>query len=89
MGYRVEFAPRAEREFKKLTRPVQVRLKTRIDALAEENPRPKGVERLSGEEPLYRIRGGDYRVIYAIGDEVLLVLVVRVGHRRDVYRGVA
>lgn len=86
MAYRIEFAPRAEREFKKLPRPVQVRLKTRIDTLAE-NPRPQGVEALSGEDRLYRIRAGDYRIIYAIQDEVLLVLVIRVGHRREVYRG--
>lgn len=86
MRYRIEFSPKAEREFKKLPRPVQVRLKTRIDVLAEE-PLPPGAEKLSGEDRLFRIRVGDYRIIYANEDEVLLVLVVKVGHRRDVYRG--
>ena len=86
MRYRIEFSLKAEREFKKLPRPVQVRLKTHIDVLAEE-PLPPGAEKLSGEYRLFRVRVGDYRIIYAIEDEVLLVLVVKVGHRRDVYRG--
>ncbi len=85
MGYRVEFAPGARRQFGKLPRPVQVRLGARIDALAT-NPLPPGSEKLAGEEALWRIRAGDYRIIYSIEREVLLVLVVKVGHRRDVYK---
>lgn len=54
-------------------------------ALAE-NPRPLGVRKLEGEEDLYRLRVGDYRVLYAIRDAVLLVLVVRIADRREVYR---
>jgi mRNA interferase RelE/StbE len=55
----------------------------------ETDPRPRGAIRLAGyaQERLWRIRVGDYRVLYEIRDEVLLVLVVRVGHRREVYRG--
>lgn len=85
--YRIEFSPSAERQLKSLPREVQVRLKARIDALAEDS-RPRGAERLSGAEEYYRIRAGDYRVIYAIEGRDLIVLVVRVGHRRDVYRRV-
>lgn len=85
MLYEVWFAPAAERDFKKLPRAAQVRLKKHIDALSGD-PRPSGVAALSGEEHLYRIRAGDYRVVYAIQDEVLLLLLLRVGHRRDVYR---
>ena len=84
-GLYVEFAPAAEREFKKLPRAVQVRLKPRIDALGQE-PRPPGVEALSGEGGLYRVRVGDYRIIDTVQDDVLLVLVVRVGHRGEPYR---
>jgi len=83
--YKVQFSPRAERQLRDLPREAQARLKTRIDALAED-PRPRGVERLSGAEEYYRIRVGVYRVIYAIEDRDLIVLVVKVGHRRDVYR---
>ncbi len=60
------------------------RLIARIETLAE-NPRPEGVQKLSGEEK-YRLRQGDYRVLYEIVDEDLIVTVVRVGHRRDIYR---
>ena len=56
-----------------------------MNALGQE-PRPHGVRKLSGEEELYRIRVGDYRVIYAIEDDALIVLVVAVGDRRDIYR---
>ncbi|MDJ0899633.1 MAG: type II toxin-antitoxin system RelE/ParE family toxin [Xenococcus sp. MO_188.B8] len=60
-------------------------MQPKIDALATE-PRPEGVVKLKGEENLYRIRVGDYRVIYNVQDDRLLVLVVKVGHRGDVYR---
>jgi len=56
-----------------------------MDGLAKE-PRPKGVNRLTGAADLYRIRVGDYRVVYQIQDNRLIVLVVRIGHRKDVYR---
>ena len=56
-----------------------------MDGLAKE-PRPKGVKKLSGADDLYRIRVGDYRVVYQIRDDRLIVLVVRIGHRKDVYR---
>ena len=68
-----------------LPRAAQVRIAPKIEALADE-PRPPGVKKLAGEEELYRIRVGDYRVIYAIEDAELVVLVVMVGDRKDVYR---
>ncbi len=85
MPYQVLFAPAAEREFRALPQAVQVRLASRINALAAE-PRPTGSAKLAGPPDLYRIRIGDYRVIYAIDDGRLLVLVVRAAHRREVYR---
>jgi mRNA interferase RelE/StbE len=57
-----------------------------IDGLAE-NPRPHGCQKMHGHENLYRARTGDWRVVYEIRDNVLLVLVVAVGHRREIYRG--
>jgi mRNA interferase RelE/StbE len=85
VAYRVELSKAAERQFKGLSRRVQARLTSRIDRLAED-PRPPGSKRLSGAQDLYGIRIGDYRVIYAIQHEVLLVLLLKVGHRREVYR---
>jgi mRNA interferase RelE/StbE len=61
------------------------RITARIEALAE-NPRPKGCEKLAGSSAL-RIRQGDYRIIYTIDDGTVVVEVIRVGHRREVYRG--
>ena len=86
MTYRLEFAPRTRRQLLNLPRKVQARLAPAIEALAE-NPRPHGVKKMAGEENLYRIRVGSYRVIYQIRDKDLLVLIVKIGHRREVYRG--
>jgi mRNA interferase RelE/StbE len=61
------------------------RIVTAIRSLADD-PRPAGCEKLAGEDDRYRIRVGRYRIIYSIGDDELLVFVVRVGHRKDVYR---
>ena len=85
MAYKVELRPSARRELLKLPRHDQVRLVRAMDGLAKE-PRPKGVKKLAGAEDLYRIRVGDYRVDYQIHDDRLIVLVVRIGHRKDVYR---
>lgn len=85
MAYRIEVKPSAARVLTKLPRPAQRRIARKIDALAKD-PRPRGAEKLRGADDLYRVRAGDYRVIYRIRDDVLLVLVVRIGHRREVYR---
>lgn len=83
--YRVQILPRVERELAALPLDVRQRIDARIQSLAD-LPRPPGVEKLAGEEGLYRVRAGDYRVVYSIQDDVLLVLVVRIGHRGEVYR---
>ena len=85
MAYKVTFNSHAARAFRKLSPDVRLRLKPAIDALAWE-PRPFGVEKLSGEENTYRIRVGDYRIFYEIHDDILLVVLVEVGHRREIYR---
>lgn len=83
MSYEVIFHPGAIREFDKLPKAAQERLASTIDAL-EIEPRPRGAIKLSGAEA-YRIRVGNYRAAYAVKDEKLIVLVVSVGHRKDVY----
>jgi mRNA interferase RelE/StbE len=83
--HRVELVSSAARAFRTFDRAVQQRLAKRIDALAHE-PRPTGVEKLRGTRSRYRVRTGDYRIIYEVKDDLLLVLVVRIGHRREVYR---
>ena len=85
MAYRVEIDTRASREIRALPRQDQQRVISRIQSLAD-NPRPPGCVKLSGPSNLWRIRVGMYRIIYQIHNDRLLVTVVRVGHRRDVYR---
>lgn len=84
--YTVQLLPRARRALRQLDRPVQRRIVAALDALAT-NPRPPDVKALTGQPGELRVRTGDYRIVYEIQDDQLLVLVVRLGHRRDVYRG--
>ncbi|MGO9200969.1 MAG: type II toxin-antitoxin system RelE family toxin [Limisphaerales bacterium] len=83
--YRVELVPRAARAFKNLPVDVQRRLDPSIQALGR-NPHPPGCKKLSGEESVWRIRVGDWRVIYQIREDELRVLVIKLGHRREIYR---
>jgi len=85
MSYRIEFLPSAARAFKKLDASVQSRIAPKIDALAAD-PRPHGAEKLSGQENRYRVRVGDYRIIYVINDGGRIVVIAVIGHRREVYR---
>ena len=83
--YTVFLKPAAERALKKLAPPVLRRIAKAIDNLGT-NPRPSGVTALTGGPGLLRIRVGDYRIIYSVQDAVLTVLVVTLGHRRNVYQ---
>ncbi|MCK6681976.1 MAG: type II toxin-antitoxin system RelE/ParE family toxin [Thermoanaerobaculia bacterium] len=83
--YRVELKPAAERDLAAFPREVQEKVVDRLAALAEE-PRPPGAVKLQGIENTYRIRVGDYRILYSVHDDVLLVLVLTIGNRRDVYK---
>lgn len=85
MRYRIEYSPHALRQLRALPRQVQQRVSPHIDALSND-PRPHGVVRTSGKDDFYRMRVGSYRVIYTIEEDVLVVLVVSVGHRREIYR---
>lgn len=82
--YKVELAPRARRDLAALPRDVQARLGSAIDGLADE-PRPPGARKLRGDDA-WRVRVGDYRILYDIEDARLRVLVLAMGHRREVYR---
>lgn len=81
--YRIELRPAAVRALRKLDPPVARRVQAAI-ALLGEDPRPPASRPLRGR-PAWRVRVGDYRVIYTIEDDVLLVVVITLGHRRDVY----
>lgn len=85
MTYQIEFSQQAEKQFEALPQQLQLRLQLRIDALAED-PRPPGVKKLKQAENQYRIRVGDYRIVYEIKDAILLVILLRIGHRSEIYR---
>jgi mRNA interferase RelE/StbE len=78
------YLPSAAKGIEKLPRTLQRRIFARLETLTT-NPRPPGSVKLTGQEA-YRVRVGDYRVIYIVEDDELVVVVIDVGHRRDVYR---
>lgn len=83
--YEVRLARRAQRALASLERREQQRIRAALDLLAD-NPRPPNCVATQGEDSVYRVRVGDYRIVYEILDAVLLVHVVRIGHRREVHR---
>lgn len=82
--YAVNFTRAALKELNKLDKPLRHRILAAI-TLLEENPRPDGVKKLAGDENAWRIRFGDYRVLYEVHDGRLLVVIFRIAHRREVY----
>lgn len=84
MSYSVELTTAAARQVKKLPQPARRRVVAAIESLVQD-PRPHGAKKLVGEQTAWRVRVGDYRIIYDVVDEQLLVTVVRAAHRRDVY----
>ena len=85
MSYNILFKPSVERDFKRLPAHIQEKILSEI-ALLSEDPRPAGAVKLKGSDNLYRVRVGDYRIIYAVEDAFLVVLVVEIGHRKEIYR---
>jgi len=85
MTYSVRLSAAAQRDLDRLNTTTAERVLRRIETLAAD-PRPHGVEKMAGSDDLYRVRAGDWRIIYQIADRVLSVLVVKIGHRREVYR---
>ena len=83
-AYRIYFKKSVEKDFKVIPNKDLVKILERIEALAE-NPRPPGCEKLSGQQK-YRLRQGRYRILYSLQDDELTIWVVKVGHRKDIYR---
>ena len=86
MTYRVELAPAATRQLRKLDGAARRQVRAAIDLLAAD-PRPANAKKLVGGTGEWRVRTGDYRIVYDIDDGVLRVLVLAIGHRREIYRG--
>ena len=85
MTYRIEVSPAALRQLRKLDPASRARVQAAIELLAD-SPRPPGAKKLVGGDGEWRVRTGDFRIVYEIHDDRLLVLVIAVGNRRDIYR---
>lgn len=85
MNYRIVFTPESFSQLAALPQNAQRQIKKKIDLL-HSNPRPKQSKQLEKNKHLYRLRSGDYRIIYQIEDDLLLILLVRIGHRKEAYR---
>jgi mRNA interferase RelE/StbE len=83
--YSIKLKPRASKFIEAQPKKIQRQLIALIEALAT-NPRPSGSKLLYADEKLYRIRSGNYRIIYQIQDKILLVIIVKIGDRKDIYR---
>jgi len=84
-SFRIEFVPAAVRQLRSFPAKIQVRIRTRVEALGSD-PRPAGCRKLKGADDIYRIRVGDYLILYQVRDDVLIVLVLSVRKRGDVYK---
>ena len=86
MTYRIDVAPAAARELRKLDPSARRRIQAAVELLAEA-PRPPAAKPLVDSGGAWRVRVGDYRIVYDIEDDRLIILILRVAHRREVYRG--
>lgn len=85
MSYEIHIPENLEKRLHRIPKKDKERIMQKIDAL-ENNPRPPDCKKLQGRPQLYRIRSGDYRIIYSIKDDMLIVLIIDVGNRKEIYR---
>lgn len=84
MPYTLEIEPRARRQLRVLPQDMQRRITGALAQLAQQ-PRPPDAKRLTGHDRIYRLRVGAYRILYEIEDHIRVILIIEVGHRREVY----
>ena len=84
-SYTIRFDRKVKKDFRSILAQDIKRIKSAIQDLSN-NPRPNGCTKLKGSNDYYRIRVGSYRIVYSIEDKTLLILMIKVGHRRDIYR---
>ena len=83
--HHLHISPAAARQLRKLDGPARRRVQAAIELLADE-PRPSGAKKLAGGSGEWRVRTGDYRIVYEVNDDVLLILVLADGHRKEIYQ---
>lgn len=85
MTYKIEFKRSAAKALKKVPKRDRKRIYDKIDRLAENLPDPN-ITKMKGDNPFHRIRVNDYRIIYETQNDILVILVIKIGHRKDIYR---
>ncbi len=85
MSYQIEVKRSAAKSLKNIPKADRVRIVEKIDSFAENLPNPE-MTKMKGNNPFHRVRVGDYRIIYEIKDDILVILIVKIGHRKDIYR---
>jgi mRNA interferase RelE/StbE len=85
MAYKIAFSKSANKELSRLPKNIYLKVEVSIDGLIE-NPRPSGCKKLVGSKNTYRIRVADYRIIYDVYDDIIEILIIKIGHRKDVYK---
>ncbi len=84
-SYKIEWKQSARKELRKLGRKIILRVLKAIETLSD-NPCPRGSRKLHGTEYTYRLREGDYRIIYSVYSDIVTIEIVKIGHRKDIYR---
>jgi len=85
LSYRIAVKRSAAKALKKIPKSDRERIVEKIDSLADNLPNPD-LTKMKGNNPFHRVRTGDYRIIYEVQEEVLVILIVKIGHRKDIYR---
>ena len=88
MSYRIEIKRSAAKSLKKIPKANRKRIVDKIDSLAESPPNPD-TTKMKGNNPFHKVRVGDYRIVYEIQEDVLMILVVKIGHRKDIYKNLS
>ena len=88
MSYRIEIKNSVAKSLKKIPKADRIPIVEKIDSFADDLPNPE-TTKLKGNNPFHRVRVGDYRIVYEVQEDVLVILVVKVGHRKDIYRNLS
>lgn len=88
MSYQIEIKRSAAKALKKIPKADRARIVEKIDSFAENLPNPE-TTKMKGDNPFHRVRVGDYRIVYEIKDDVLVILIVKIGHRKDIYKNLS
>ena len=85
MSYRIEIKNSAAKSLQRIPKADRIRIVEKIDTFADNIPNPD-TTKLKGNNPFHKVRGGDYRIVYEIQEDILVILVIKIGHRKDIYR---